>query len=315
MNPIKPLCLAVAVLAHVATVSAAPTGQELYHALLVQDAPKVKQLLAAGADANHKENGRPMLVWAAQSMNAALVQTLLDGKADVNKPDEAIGHTPLMRAVETQSLEITKVLLAAKADANAKAANGESVLGMAIRSGKAELVEALLKGGADPKVLTKDGESPTLLAVMENLDTSVPIIKLLGKAGADLNAANILHTPLTYATEQGNVEIVAALLEVGANPNIKGPGGKAPLEYADKPEIVASLLAAKADPNLESDSGTTPLIRAIQYGELGTVEALLKAGAKVDRADSSGSLPIQVANNYGKSDVVELLKRYGAKEE
>ena len=294
---------------------AAPTGEELYSALLMQDSIKVKALLAAGADANHRENGRPMLVWAAQSMNVPLVQALLEGKAGVNIPDEGLGHTPLMRAVETQSLDVTKVLLNAKADPNAKAADGESVLGMAIRSGKAELVEALLQGGADPKVLTRDGESPTLLAAMENLETSVPIIKLLAKAGADLNAANILHTPLTYAVEQGNVEITTALLESGANPNVKSPGGKPPLEYADKPELVAALLSAKADPNQESDTGSSPLIRAIQYGEIGTVETLLKAGAKVDRADSAGNLPIRVANNYGKSDVVELLKKYGAKEE
>ena len=217
MRPLKLVSLALTLAVITSTAHAAPSGADFYHQILMQDIPKIKEMIAGGADVNHKENGRPMLVWAAQSANVELVQVLLDGKANVNGPDEGIGHTPLMRAVETENLEIVKLLLKAKANPNAKAANGETVIAMAIRSGKPAIVEAIIQGGADVKVLTADNESPVLLAAMTNLDSGAESIKLLAKAGADMNAANIIHTPLTYATEQGIVTIVAALLEGGAN--------------------------------------------------------------------------------------------------
>ena len=314
MRLLNSILKGIVIFSSVGVAQAAVSGADFYHALLMQDVPKIKELIAKGADVNHKENGRPMLVWAAQSANVELVQALLDGKADVNAPDEGIGHSPLMRAVETQNVDIVKVLLKAKADPNAKAANGESVIGMAVRSGKADLVEAVIQGGADVKVLTADGESPVLLAAMDNLETSAPIIRILAKAGADLNAANIIHTPLTYAAEQGNIETTTALLESGANPNLKSPSGRAPLEYADKKEVIDALLKAKADPNQETESGTSPLIRMIEIGDIAVVESLIKAGADVNKASPSGDTPVRFANNYGKPEIVELLKKHGATE-
>ncbi len=45
-------------------------GKELYNAVIHQNILKTNSLLAVGADVNHKENGRPIIAWAAQSGNA-----------------------------------------------------------------------------------------------------------------------------------------------------------------------------------------------------------------------------------------------------
>ena len=56
-----------------------------------------------------------------------VVQALLAAKADVNAK-AANGGTALMVASQTGHLEVVQALLAAKADVNAKAANGVTAL-------------------------------------------------------------------------------------------------------------------------------------------------------------------------------------------
>ncbi len=104
MHMLRYLALAASILVSVGTALAAPAGEDFYHSLLVQDIPKIKAQIQAGADVNYKANGRPMLVWAGQSHNVEIVKILLDGKADVNGADEGLGHTALMRAVEAKGL-------------------------------------------------------------------------------------------------------------------------------------------------------------------------------------------------------------------
>lgn len=288
---------------------------QLQDAVLFQDVPKIKDLLSKGAKASHMASGRPILGWAAQSGNTEIVQVLVDAKADINAKDEGIGHTPLMRAVETGYVDIVNVLLKAKSDPNAKEPDGETVLIMAVKSRKPEIVSALIKAGADVKYVTPDGDTPALIAAQDNMPESVETIKILGQAKADMNVSNLVYTPLSYAVEQGNKEIVTALLDAGADPNVKTQSGRAPLLLAlDKPEIIELLISRKADPNLTDDSGGSALIGAIENGSNEAVAALIKAGADVNKADAYGNTPLKVANNYSKTEIAELLKKNGATE-
>lgn len=307
--------LLVFLLAIASFAYAAAPNEDLHKAVLLHDIPRVKQLISQGADVNYRSNGRPLLVWAAQSANPELVKTLLEAKAEVNLPDEGIGHTALMRAIETQNLEITKILLDAKADPNAKEANGSPVLFLAIKSSVPAILQAVIDAGADVKFKNADEETAALIAVMENGETTPEMISILAKAGADLNAANIIYTPLAYAIQQGNKEVVKALLKGGADANLKSPGGRTPIEYAEGREMTEILLQAKANPNITGDNGSTPLIRAIENGDMEMVSALLNAGADTTVPDQYGNLPLQVANNYSRNDIADLLKSKGAREE
>lgn len=283
--------------------------KKLYEAVQYQDTLKIKELLASGANPNSKENGRPLLGWAAQAGNVEVVELLLNAKVNVNVADDGIGHTPLMRAIDTQQVAVANALLKAKADPNAKTPDGKTCLDMAVESRKAELVRALLEAGADPKHVAADGGSPALIAAQDGSPESIEIIRILGKAGANLNSSNAAYTPLTYAIEQGNKALVQALLEAGADPNGRAEGGRAPIHLAlDNKEILELLIKAKANPNLETGSGETPLFAAIESGNKDAVEQLLKAGADASKANASGTSPLDYATQNSQTEIAELLK-------
>ncbi len=292
-----------------ASDSSAATGKELYEAALFQDLPQVQALLAKGANPNHMENGRPILGWAAQNGNVQIVEALLKGGANPNIADEGLGHTPLIRAIETQQTETVIALLKANANPNAKASDGESCLMFAVESRKPKIVQALIYSKVDVKEIDKEGNSPVLKAAQDGMPESLEIIRILGKAGADMNASNIIYTPLVYAIEQGNKDFVKTLLETGADPNAKTQSGKLPIMAAfDNPEILQMLLASKADPNAVTGDGGTPLIEAIHNGNVEVVKTLLKSGADPKKVDSTNRTPLEIAESNYQTEIAELLK-------
>ncbi len=284
---------------------------KLAQAVAYMDLAETQTLLKAGGDANFKENGRPLLSWAAQNGSAEIVQALIDSGADLNAAD-AIGHTALMRATDMDKRDVAAVLLKAKADPNAESQNGDTALSLAIQSGYGDMVKLLVEGGADVNLSTKEGDSYVLAAAQSG---NLEIVSILGAAKADMNRSNAAYTPLIYAIEQGNKDLVSTLLKNGADPNARTNSGQIPLSRAlDSPEIVALLLEAKADPNNITDSGETLLMRAVQDDALASVEALIKAGADVNKKGRGEQTPLGYAQSMMKAEIAEVLKKHGAVE-
>ena len=306
------LCVATVGVPTAECRAASELDKQLYEAVQFQDVPKIKELLGKGANVNYSENERSLLGWAAQSGNLEVVQALIAAHPDVNSVD-GVGHTPLIRAIETQQTAIVKVLIAAKANANVKDREGRTSLMKAAESRKPEIVQAVIDGGADVKAITADGDSPALVAAQGGAPESLEIIKNLGAAKTKLDASKAGYTPLSYAISQENKALVKALLDAGADPNAKTASGRAPLhEAASNAEIFQMLLQAKADPNITNDRGETPLFVVVEQGTPENVEALLKAGADINKKDSGGNSALTLASNLYKEDMIALLKKNGA---
>lgn len=286
-------------------------SKKLFSAVMFGDAAQIKELAAAGADVNSRENDRPLIAWASQNQSVEVVKALIESGADVNSVD-GIGHTPLMRAVETNQLAIAQTLIQAKADLNIKAPNGDTALMMAVKNNSPEVVKALIDAGANASITNEDGNTPALTAAQND---GVEIIKILGAAKADMNTSNAAYTPLSYAIGQENVTLVKALLDAGADPNVKPSNGAGPLfQAAHSAEIVALLLAAKANPNVTDDYGQTPLMNAIQNDAIKSVEAFIAGGADLNARDRSGSTALTLAQNTMRTEIAEILKKGGATE-
>ena len=113
----------------------------------------------------------------------------------------------------------------------------------------------------------------------------VEMAELLIKAGADVSAKNdVGMTPLHIAQYASAVEV---LVRHGADVNARAKGGWTPLHVQAQEgcdtgalEVMEALLDAGADPNLKDDKGRTPLDFASTRKETEKLELLRAKGAK-----------------------------------
>jgi hypothetical protein len=93
-------------------------------------------------------------------------------------------------------------------------------------------------------------------------------------------------TPLHYAVQSGNVDSLRLLLDAGADPNGKAPGGQNPLTLAAESlaakrsaAVIRLLLERGASVHGADMQGETALHKAARAGHLETAKLLIEAGA------------------------------------
>ena len=238
---------------------------------------------------------------------------------------------------------------------------GMTALLFAARDGHLEAVRALAESGASiDQVAGGDGSSPMVIAIANGHYT---LAKYLLDVGADPNLANIDGLAPIYATinmrfapvswapnprtdqeEIDAVQLLAALLDAGADPNARiarrlwfsptshdrlwiNPAGATPFWRAAQASDVESmrlLLAAGADPDLSTFAGTTPLMVSAGIGWRGNfsqtvpdawmtaVHFLMEIGADVNAVDTNGYTALHGAAALGNNEMVEFLVARGA---
>ncbi|MDQ6630172.1 MAG: ankyrin repeat domain-containing protein, partial [Verrucomicrobiota bacterium] len=238
--------------------------------------------------------GKTPLHMAAQAGHKAVAELLLANGADVNVKDN-FNSTPLISAVLSKNLEMTKFLIDRKADLNAINKEGYAALHYAVRDGQSPLVQLLLQNGANPELKIPKHQSVTGGALFYEM------------------------TPLHLAALSGQKEIVEILLAAKANPNSKNREGRTPLHFAVSGsfvEIAKLLLANGAEIDSPDNDGATPL-RWSLGSDKSIVEFLLGNKANPNAQDKNGETPLGVAkksNSPTGEMLVELLMKFGANE-
>ncbi len=122
-------------------------------------------------------------------------------------------------------------------------------------------------------------------------------------------------TMLSMAARFGHDIILQALLEAGANPNVRCKQQLTALHYAIQGREVFStktLLRYGADPSARDEQGWMPLHHAAWDGAGGCVEHLLKAGADVNARVPTGESALQIALERANVNTARELVSMGA---
>ena len=272
--------------------------------------PILDKLLAQGADPNARNGeGQTPLHLAAKSGNTEVIGWLLEQQVDVNAGDAA-GNTPMKLAAAPDAIKLLQ-------DAGGQEQAGEPYpathpLAAAITTGDVEKVKRQIT--AEPALLqTADlkGNTPLHLAADAG---KLDVVRALLALGARADAVNDRNeTPLHQAV--GSAEICTALLDNTARADIRDIDGRTPLDLAIAGRKVetALLLAASTAVNGRDYAGATPLARAAQYGLLDVAAKLLEGGADPNLAGHDGRTALDFAVSTGKKELADLLLARGAK--
>ena len=198
-----------------------------------------------------------------------------------------------MQAAEGGNLEGVRVLVRRGADVNVAIRPwGLTALMLATGQGHLEIVKTLLKAGANPNAVAfGHGGVPgwAWMAAMNRChERWLEMTDAMLAAGVELNPKGIYPSPLGYAIEENDTVMIEALLKRGANVNLAdSETGDTLLIFAVRfstPEVVAALIEAGADVNARNKSGQTVLMVADQKDNLWRNEIvglLRKRGAKL----------------------------------
>ena len=292
-------------------------GREGYTALMYASCIShyqkiVKTLVDAGADVNiqDKLTKNTALIHASQKGCLEIVKTLVDAETDVNIKNE-YEQTALMRASREDYLEIVKTLIQAGADLNLQGQaqgtteKGWTALIHASRVGNLAVVKCLVDAGADLNLKTKGGWTALMHASDQSHKEVVKVLRA-AESGKPHDSDDLIR-----ASENGYLKTVKALIDAGADVNIKNGYGKTALMCASRKgclEIVKILIQARADLNLQDQDQWTALIYASGAGHLEIVKYLVDAGADLNLKTKGGWTASMHASDQGHREVVTVLR-------
>ncbi len=210
------------------------------------------------------------------------VESLLASGSSPNPPEYHRGYVPLQFAAGNGNIELTRLLLDAGADTEARDHNGERALLWAAQNGALGTARLLLDAGSPP----------------------------------DSDADPYGATPAMRAILYGHIDLVELLLDAGADATRLEQGGEALLNYAarlDDPRAAEIAIRAGGDVNLADDIlYRTPLHQAAMWASGETADVLIAAAADLEPRDYEGLTPLHLAAVSGNVAVLRALIAAGA---
>jgi|HubBroStandDraft_6_1064221.scaffolds.fasta_scaffold98263_2 ankyrin repeat protein len=267
----------------------------LMYAAVVGSLDAMKFLIAKGADVNaQNEFGSTALIWSATDL--AKVRLLLAHGANVDVASKR-GRTALFLAAMTdRSAETVRLLLAKGADPKVTDSLKNSVLAAAAAGNDIESIRLIINARVDVNAANVLGLTPLIISAGNNGNTRA--VQMLLAQGAQVNA--VAPAPFMYpglAPKAGNPQFGS----------ITALGMAAPF---GPPELVKALLDAGAEVNVKDVRGMTPLMMAVgtDHQDPAIIQMLLDHGAKLEPQSILGETAHDWARKIGLPSGIQLLK-------
>jgi ankyrin repeat protein len=207
-----------------------------------------------------------------------LLRTLIEKGTDVDSPVGGSYITALHLATRGRHKSIVELLLAEGASVDARDWNCATPLHYAVERGHKKIAELLIVKGADVNAKDGYGQTPLDTSLSRN---RMDIVRLLAEAGADVS----IHV----AAHCGILAKVKSLIEEGCDINTKDSSGKTPLHYAvegEQKDVVEFLITNGADINMQPRRRETPLHIAAIRGHREIAELLIANNAVIKKRQS-----------------------------
>jgi ankyrin repeat protein len=287
-----------------------PTTSLLVWAAIHDSCAAAATLLGAKASVNCVDDtGRTPLIWAAAYGHDAVMDVLVDAKADLRPSDHT---TALHKAVVRDSVAAVSLLLN-KCKAHVDCVNRlhDTPLVYAAEHGNARMVALLVEAKAAVDWDDGTDRTPLVRALWKKHVDVAAVLLLQGKA--DIKWRNcVLWDPLHHAAENGLVSIMSILVQLGADVESRDCQGRTPLYRAvrgDGRAALSALLKYKADVNVVDRDGVSPLSVAWRAD---VAAQLLEAKADVHQRDVQGRTVLHQVPPMRTEPIVALLLQAGA---
>uniref|UniRef100_A0AAR2J8V1 CASK interacting protein 2 n=1 Tax=Pygocentrus nattereri TaxID=42514 RepID=A0AAR2J8V1_PYGNA len=243
---------------------------------------------------NHSSKLFSALHHAALTGTTDLLSLLLEAQAMVDIKDSN-GMRPLHYAAWQGKADSVLMLLRAGASVNGASQDGQIPLHLAAQYGHYEVSEMLLQHQSNPCMVNKAKKTPLDLAcefgrlkVAQLLLSSNMVVALLEGNGRD-------NTPLHLAARNGHKDIIRLLLKAGIDINRTTKAGTSLHEAAlyGKTEVVRLLLDAGIDVNIRNTYNQTALDIVNQF----TTSHASKDIKQLLR-EASGALQVRALKDY-----------------
>ena len=278
----------------------------MHRAAACGDAPAVLNLLARNANVHAFDVDRLLPVHhAARNGHAKVVAMLLQHKVNVDALggrffcNRQEGYPPLAWAAEYGCGSVVDVLIANRADLNARDEAGNTALSWATELGHTDVVKMLLDHQADANAHRQAAFPPLHRAATYGF---IGITALLLERKADVNRrSNLRDTALHIAAKKGWATIVALLLQHDADVTALSRLGQTPFHLAiqgiakfpdEHEQTVWTLIyetksRARAKEALRQidREGKTPVDVAIHTSNAHLVAELLTLGESIPSSD------------------------------